>query len=221
VNWARWERFAPLTGIVAVVLWVVGVAVAFGPGNLVSTDSTPDEILSNFSEDATTLQIGLWLVQLGAVVFLWFVGSLRTVLRRAEGGVGRLASIATFGGVATGILVLLMHAPTYAGAATTKNLSPEAAQGLILMDDAFFYSAEFAIAVLFLATAIVIFRWGALPVWFGWVSLVFGILAPITPVGWAVLSVGLPLWTLAAAWLLFARSVAPEAAAPDAPPPVA
>src|SRR5919201_3814045 len=80
VNWVRWERYAPLTGIAAVVLWVIGVWLVFGPGNLVSSDSTPDEILNNYSGDARTLQIGGWLVQLGAVAFLWFAGSLRATL---------------------------------------------------------------------------------------------------------------------------------------------
>ena len=32
MNWARWERFAPLTGVVAVVLWIVGVIVQESAG---------------------------------------------------------------------------------------------------------------------------------------------------------------------------------------------
>ena len=32
--WARWERYAPLTGVVAVALWVVGIIILTGPGHI-------------------------------------------------------------------------------------------------------------------------------------------------------------------------------------------
>jgi hypothetical protein len=38
-----------------------------------------------------------------------------------------------------------------------------------------------------------------------------GVLAVIPPVGWAVLAGGLPIWTLIASWLVFAR----QRGAPD------
>jgi hypothetical protein len=220
--WARWERYAPLTGVVAVVLWVVGIIVLTGPGHLGNNSSdSPVVILAKYAAHSGAIQWGAWFVMLGALVFIWFVGSLRSALFGAEGGTGRLATIVGMGGVATGVGVLLAHAPSFAAATTSDNLTAPAAKALILMDDVFFYAAEFSVAVLFFATAVSIFRWGVLPVWLGWVSVLFAVLAVIPPVGWAILGLGLPLWTLAVSFLLFARQRgAPVATTPAASTPV-
>jgi hypothetical protein len=222
MNWTRWEhRLAPLAGIKAVVLWVVGVYLLQGPGHLTNnSNDSPEKILSQYVNHGTVIAVGAWLVALGALAFLWFISSLRTSLFRAEGGTGRVATIATFGGVATGICVLLAHLPSFAAATASDRLTPDAAKSLVLMDDAFFYGAEFAIALLFLATAFSIFHFGELPVWLAWVSAVFGVLALIPPVGWAVLAVGLPLWTLATSWLLYESGRGAAVADPGAPPPM-
>lgn len=221
MNWARWERIAPLVGVKAVVLWVIGVVILTGPGHLDNnSNDTPAQILSQYVSHSTAIQLGAWLVVVGALAFIWFLGSLRVVLYSAEGGAGRIASIATFGGLATAICVMLAHLPSFAAASTSEHLTPESAKALILMDDVFFYGAEYSLVVLFFATALAIFRWGALPVWLGWVSLVFGVLALIPQSGWAVVALGLPLWTLATAFLLFAASRGEAVAAPGAPPPI-
>ena len=95
--------------------------------------------------------------------------------------------------------------PSFAAATTSDNLTAPAAKALILMDDVFFYGAEFASAVFFFAAALSILRFRALPAWLGWMALVFAVLAVIPPVGWAVLAVGLPIWTLIVSWLVFAK----------------
>ena len=221
MNWARWERFAPLTGALAVVLWVIGIWLVNGPGNLPGSDDTPDKILAAFTDHSRAIQLGAWLVIVGALAFLWFVGSLRSAVFVAEGGTGRVASIVTFGGVATGIFVLLLHAPSFAAAQVTKHLTPQAAQALLVADDVFFYAAQYAIVVLFLASAVAVFRWRVFPIWLGWVSLVFGIAALIPRLGWAILIFGFPIWTLIASWLLYARPVAASGppGQPPGPPP--
>lgn len=221
-RWARWERFAPLAGVAAVVLWVIGIIVLTGPGHIGNNSSdAPVAILAKYAAHSSAIQWGAWSIMLGALAFIWFVGSLRAALFSAEGGTGRLATLVGMGGVATGIGVLLAHAPSFAAATTSDNLTAPAAKALILMDDVFFYAAEFSVAVLFFATAVSIFRWSALPTWLGWVSLVFAILAVIPPVGWAILGLGLPLWTLVVSWLLFAKQRgAPAGTAPAASTPV-
>jgi uncharacterized protein (DUF58 family) len=57
-----------------------------------------------------------------------------------------------------------------------------------------------------LATAaLIILRYGALPRWLGWVGLLFALWLLIPPIGWAGLLLGVPLWTLAAAVLMWMR----------------
>ena len=204
--WERWSRHAPLAGIVAVILWVVGIIILNGPGHLGNNSSdAPVVILAKYTAHHAAIQWGVWLIMLGALAFLWFVGSLRAAVSSAEQGPARLSTLVGMGGAVTAFGILLAHAPSFAAATTSDNLTAPAAKALILMDDVFFYAAEFSVAVLFFATAVAVFRWKVLPGWLGWVSLVFAVLAVIPPVGWAILALGLPLWSLVISWLLFSK----------------
>ena len=220
--WARWDRYSPLAGIKAVVLWVIGIVILTGPGHLGNDSSeAPVVILAKYAGHSAAIQWGAWFVMLGALAFLWFVGSLRSALFAAEGGTGRLATLAGMGGAVTSFGILLAHVPSFAAAATSDNLTAPAAKAMLLMDDVFFYAAEFSAAVLFFAVAISIFRFAVFPGWLGWVSLVFAVLAVIPPIGWAILGLGLPLWTLVVSWLLFSKQRrAPVGTAPAASTPV-
>jgi hypothetical protein len=211
-RWERWEHYAPLAGVAAVVLWVIGVVILGGPGHLGrDNNEAPVVILAKYAGHSSAIQFGVWLIMLGALAFIWFVGSLRSAVTAAEGGTGRLSTLVGMGGAVTGFGILLAHVPSYAAAETSDNLTAAAAKALIVMDDVFFHAAEFAAAVLFLATAVSIFRWRVLPSWLGWVSLVFAVLAVIPPVGWLIFGLGLPLWTVVISWLLFTKQGAGSA----------
>jgi uncharacterized protein (DUF58 family) len=56
------------------------------------------------------------------------------------------------------------------------------------------------------ATALVILRYGALPRWLAWVSLVLALILAIVPIGWLGVIIGLPLWTLVTAVVLYTRA---------------
>jgi len=206
VKWPWEDRFAPLAGIKAVVLWVIGIFILSGPAHLGNDSSeSPVVILAKYKAHSTAIQWGAWFVMLGALAFLWFVGSLRSAFFTAERGTGRLSTLVGMGGVATSVGILLAHVPSFAAATTSDNLTAPTAKALILMDDVFFYAAEFSAVVFFFAAAVSIFRFGALPKWIGWASVVLAVLAVVPPVGWAVLALGLPLWTLVVSWQLFSK----------------
>jgi hypothetical protein len=217
--WAerRWEPIAPLAGLVAVVLWVVGLFVLEGAADA-PDEGGAQEVLAYFEEDSGVILAGNYIFALGVTFFLWFLGSLRSALHRAEGGVARLAAIAFASGVATAVLLLGFAASSIAAAITVDEGDPlgaEAAQALWTLQDGFFIAAWFTLAALFAATAVVALRTGALPRWLAWVSLVF-VLAVLVPwTGWAVLIFGFPLWVLVVSillWRMRARGV-------DVPPP--
>ena len=203
----RWERLAPLTGVLAVVLWVLGAMMMFkdDPG----TDS-PAQIASHFAEHDVRLLVGAFIFMVGAAAFLWFVGTLRVALARGEEGLGRVAGIAFAGGVATAAMIFAVAAPIAAGAQQAENEdrapSPEAADALWHLSTGFFIAAEVAAIVLVVATALAILRTGALPRWLAWVSLVLGLWLIAAPVGWLGLLFGFPLWTLLVSVLLFMRA---------------
>jgi hypothetical protein len=215
MNWARWERFAPLTGIVAVVLWVLGVIIEESTGY--SDKDTPEEILAVFQEDTNTLIAGDIIFAFGAVFFIWFLGSLRAALYSAEGGIGRLSSIAYGSGMLAALCLLLQVAPTVQGAFDEEDLSADTAQSLQAVGEAFFGGTELTLIAMFAAAGLVTLRTGVLPVWLGWVSLAIALLLAIIPIGWAGVVWAFPLWTIVTSVLLYLRGV--PAPAPRVPAP--
>jgi hypothetical protein len=211
-----WERLAALSGLVAVALWVIGVVLE-EVSNLPGED--PNEILSWFQDESNTILSGAFIFMLGSLFFLIFVGALRVRLVRAESESAFLSAIAFGAGLVVVALTLLIPGPNLAGALAKDDLTPEAAQALTVVDDAFFVGAELAAALLLVATGLAILRYGALPRWVAWISFLFALWLLIPPIGWAGLLVGVPLWTIIVAVLLWMRS-GDESAAARAPGPV-
>src|SRR5262247_4052347 len=93
------ERWAPVGGIVFVVLMVVGSRLV---GD-VPVPNAPGQDIANYLADSanhTRNIIGAYLWAVGALAFLWFLTRLRGDLRRAEGGTGALSTLAYGAGVA-------------------------------------------------------------------------------------------------------------------------
>jgi hypothetical protein len=198
-----WERLAALAGIVAVVLWIVSVLITENTN--LPDDDKPLEILRWFQTESSAILAAGFLFMLGCLFFVIFVGALRARLVAAEGEGAFLTAIAFGAGLGVGFFTLLIPGPNLAGALAKDELLPQAAQALVIVDDAFFVAAELSAALMLTAAALVILRYGALPRWLGWVALVFALWLLIPPIGWAGLLLGLPLWTLAAAVLMWMR----------------
>ena len=208
-----WERLAALGGIVAVVLWLVSVVVQ--ESSNLPDDDNPFEVLTWFADESNTILASSFIFMLGSVFFLVFVGALRLRLMQAEGPGAFLTAIAFGAGVAVAILTMLVPGPGLAGALAGSDLTPQAAQALVIVDDAFFVAAELSAALFLLATGLVILRYGPMPRWLAWVSFLFALWLLIPPIGWAGLLFGLPLWTIAVAVLLWMqRADEPVAARP-------
>jgi hypothetical protein len=210
---ARVDRLGPLAGIVAVVLFVLGVVMIEGGTSTPGDDATPAEYLAYYQNDDSGILWAGVVFQLGAAFFLWFLGALRARLMAAEGPLARLTATAFAGGIAAATCALLLPAADMAGALSEGELTPDAAIVFNNLGDAFFLGAEFASAVLVAATGLVILGTRALPRWLGWFSLLLALLLLIAPVGWAGLIFGMPIWTILVSLYLFMRPVV------DRPPP--
>lgn len=210
VRWG-WERLAALGGIVAVALWVLGVLImeSSNPGS-----DDPAELLAWFQDDTGTILASGFLFMLGSVFFLIFVGALRARLVAAEGPGAFLTAIAFGAGLATAILTMLVPAPNLSAAISESELTEEAALAVSVVDDAFFVAAELSAALLLVATGLLILRYGPMPRWLAWVSFLFALWLLIPPIGWAGLLLGVPLWTIAVALLMWMRPAGEPAAAP-------
>jgi hypothetical protein len=211
MNTMRWEKHAPLTGVVSVVLFVIGYILIKGPVHRPKAD-TSARALDLYKHNH--IPLGAFLIMLGVLFFLWFLGSLRATLHSAEGGVGRLATIAGGGGLAAAISILLMPGPLASGEMNRKHLSDGAAQAFVGISNTLFLAAELAVVVLLVGTALVALRTGVLPQWLAWISLVVALWLLIPPIGWAALLFAVPLWVIAVALLIYGRPIPPPA-----PPP--
>lgn len=201
------------------VLGLAGLIVWEGPADRPELDAPRSVILAYFG-DRDTVIFGGFLLMLAAVSFLWFVGVLRAVLRRAEGDVGHLSGIAYGGGVVAAAFMLAFPASNVAGALFAEQLSPEGAQTFYLFGDAFLYPAAMAAAVLVAATALVALRTATLPRWLAWLSLALALWLLIPPLGssggtqpenpaaWTGLAAlpVVPLWTAVTAVVLMRKS---------------
>jgi hypothetical protein len=200
-RWERWERYAPLTGIAAVVLWILGTY-------LLEKDDRPEgkdtaAFVAWVNENDTAIIVGAITFGFGVLFFLWLLGSLRASLFAAEGGTGRLATIAFAGGVATAISMLFTVLPHAQAAFDKDDISDTSVDALVHMGDAFFGGVELFSIPLLVATALVALQFGGLPRWFAWVSLVLALILAIPPIGWLGVIVGLPLWVLLLSVLLY------------------
>ena len=154
---------------------------------------------------------------LAVFFFLWFVGSLRSFLRPAEGGTGRLSAVAFGGGVAAGALYLARFTMSVAAAFRADEpggIGDQAATTLFDLGRLLFTAAvPMALAVLLVATAIVGFRTAMLPTWLAWVTVVIAV--GQLSVGWIVHYVFLA-WVLFMSVFLYLRGAKTQAA-PTAP----
>src|SRR5438067_1314226 len=93
---AKGRRVDAATGIVAMVLFVVGFLL---PGAPPKADDPIQKITTFFVDHRGDILASDALIALAAVFFLWWLGSLRGYLRAAEGGEGRLSAAAFAGGL--------------------------------------------------------------------------------------------------------------------------
>jgi hypothetical protein len=203
-----WARYAPLSGLVAVAILVASIIVT-GFDSVDSNDSTVKVI--KFWHDNDGQQIaGAFLGALAAVPLLWFFGSLRSTFRTAEGGTGRLSSIAYAGGIVLVGFAVVDASIQFAVAESVGDVPPAVTQTLSVLYNDFFLGFPVGIGTFLLASSLVILRTGVLPAWLGWVALVLGIVS-LTPVGFFAFLVVLA-WIAVVSVMLFRQ---------QSPPPVA
>ena len=174
-----WERLGAATGAVSVLLFIIGFSIFPAPPDV---DAPAIEIGAYYADEQGGIQAALVLLTAALFFFIWFLGSLRSALRTAEGGTGRVSSIAFAGGlVSAGALFTLIT--LIAGAAfRPEEATPEVTTAL---NDLAVVSGAPALAgltALFAASAKVALRHGAFSRPIG-LLLVFAALAQPFAVG--------------------------------------
>jgi hypothetical protein len=199
----RYARWGAASGIVAIVLIVVGFFI--GTSDLPDIDAPANEWLSFVTDNQSEIQWGTSIVAVGVFFFIWFLGSLRSALRAAEGGTGRLASITFASGVVIAGFFLLVITAIQA-AAFRSDASADTVRGLWDLSTVAGAPAVGAFTAFFAATAIAGYRHNALPAPVAGLSALAAITQPLALgvgvtdsgafAGDGVLGFWVPFWTL-------------------------
>jgi hypothetical protein len=226
----RWERWAPVSGLVFVVSFLGLFFMFFVPTEVGTQGASATQIADYYQgRGQAALLLMYTLIGLAGISLLWFSGSVSASLRRAEPAPGRLAGAALAGGVASATLLLaggatLLAPFTVVALSSRAALDPTLHEALSAMG---FLAVNFGLlggTVMVVATSLVAVRFGGFPAWFAWlgflvaVALALNILYFFGLFIWAA-------WVLLASLLLLARPIGrtalagpPAVDAPSTPP---
>lgn len=207
---ARWERIAAATGIGFVVLFVAGGILIGGAGG--DTGDPAVVVAKRLLDSDVRVYVGGTLLGVASAALIWFAGSLRAALRRAEGGAGRLSAVA-FGAAVAHAAVLVTGATL--GAAAVFELadyqkSPETARAIYSIGGTLALLGSSApFGAMLAAASVVALRTGVLPSWLAWPGAVVGVLMALGWLIWPIAVFGhmlALLWTLVTSIILVRRA---------------
>jgi hypothetical protein len=177
MNEDRYVEYGAATGIIFVVLAVIGFGVANpSPPDL---NAPAQDWATFFLNHHNAVRAGLVVLAVALFFYIWFLGTLTSVLRIAT-GTPRLPSIALIGGILGAACLLIGYVPEAVAAYRPQGVDPGLTRA---MSDIFVLSGVAAIpafTAFFAASAIVILRTGAFPAWLGWLLVIAAAVQPLT-----------------------------------------
>ncbi len=202
------ERWAPLGGIIFVVLLIIGlVLIADSP----DFDASDQEVTDYLNDDGNLVRnvIGFYMWGVAAMAFLWFASGVRTELRRAEGESSALSTLG-FGAAIVFAAMLLAAGGAVASVAgaiefgdATKpapdfvRMLPQLGFAMLLVGGAF------SAIIFLLSTSALTLKTGVLPQWIAWLGFVAAIVLLFGAL--FIPMIALPIWVLAASIVLLMR----------------
>src|SRR3954464_12467665 len=156
----RYARYGALSGVVAVILIVVGFSIF--ASDIPNSDDTAQKWQAFFFDHQDPIQTGMTILAIGSFFFIWFLGSLRDAIAAAEPG-SRLASIAFGGGLFAVAILGAGTAGLLAAALHPQGYDPNLLRSWADFGALAAAPAAAGFTALFAATAIAGYRYRALP----------------------------------------------------------
>jgi len=192
---SRTERLAPLSGVASIAL--LGVSTVLF--DFYEYLPAPGDIQAHLLDNDTAVTIAGYLGMLAAALLFWFASSLRSTLRAAEGGDGRVSNIAFGGAVGAAVLFVAAYSVMIAAGARAGSDSGISADSAAITYDVYATlvggGVALALGVAIGAFAVVAFRTRVMPRWAAWASAIIAVGA-ISPASYVFLG-------LAAAWVVY------------------
>jgi hypothetical protein len=183
---------APLTGALAVAA-CVGSAVLIGE-TPDATEESAAQVAEFYVDNKDEVMGGSALFGLGGLLFVFFGGWLRRLLRDAEGPTGILSAVAFGGTVVFAAGVAVVATVGFGLADTADDIDPVALEALNAFTWNYFIPFAVGLSLVMVSTGLSIIRHRALPAWLGWIALLIGI-ACYTPAGFFAAALA-GLWIL-------------------------
>ena len=193
-----------LTGLLAVVLWIVGLTLLTHNGP--ADHATGSEILAWYRSDTNTILLGGWLFMLGCLSFVTFLSGLRVRLADVLGASSPLPGLALAGAAIAGVCGMLTAAVDVGGAIDKSDIGPSTAAAFHHFLDVFFVSAELAAILPVGVVAVAAWRTRILPRWWAAFSGLVSVVLLIGPIGWLGLIFGVPVWMIGTSLFVLLRS---------------
>jgi hypothetical protein len=174
MGWLR-SRWDYVSGILFVVLYLVAFMLSDDAGN------TPAEVTSFYTDSGNqTKQFAAFFIFLAAMLaFLWFLGTLRGELFRAEGADAPLTAVGFASGISFAVLMIasvtFFSSPAFMASDDNFQFNPNTADFMLDVGYGLFVAALVLASLLLLSVALIAYRSRFVPLWVAWVSVPAGI----------------------------------------------
>ena len=215
-----WERWGPSLGVFAVVLWVIAFVISDGSPD--STDSNAKiQAWYESSSNQNSQIVGFFVFVIGVLCVIAFFGALRERLADAEDQPARISQLAFGAGLLSaalaGLAVIFFTVPAFT--ASDSSAADVAPATFRMVQNAGYMTwvvGGMIGAITVWASAAISLRHGVFPRWFGWVSVLVGVVQLFAVFFFPILLFWLWIAT-ASALLTWRRPASPETAI--TPPP--
>lgn len=208
----RLSRLLGPLGLTSVVAFIIGFVI-LGSTNPPGKNAPARQVVSFYQAHNTRETWSLYVVAAGVVLVAFFIGALRSVLRKANTSHSWLADTAFAGGVlfVAGFATAGFLQWTLISAA--HNGQAQLAGNLNFLSQSVMLPAQAGLVVLAAAAGLAILLGSDLPAWLGYVALAIGVVSAIGPIGFIAI-VATPVWMTLLGFVVGAKAAEPHAAGP-------